>query len=122
MPVLVQFLGNHPWRDVGIKKSIPDDLTNHLIGSTVVPVGASFLAFESPRALCPKPVQDLVVALSRVVILLCRFERAKAFTFALKEHSKFEGDFIISSHGERSFWARQRRYPFMEFDHILPPP
>jgi hypothetical protein len=97
-------------------------LADHLIGSAVVVLGSGFEAFESPSPLVEKLIQDLVVTLSRIAKLLGSLGRAKSFAFALKEHGKLQGDFIIFLDGKRSFGAGQRQYTFMDFDHRLSPP
>jgi hypothetical protein len=99
---LSNHLGHHRW----IKKPIPYDLANYLIGSAVVAFGAWFEAFQSRSPLVHKLVQDLVVTLSRIAKLFCGLDRPQAFTLALKEHGKLKSDFIIFPNGKRPFGAR----------------
>jgi hypothetical protein len=99
---LSNHLGHHRW----IKKPIPYDLANYLIGSAVVAFGAWFEAFQSRSPLVHKLVQDLVVTLSRIAKLFCGLDRPQAFTLALKEHGELKNDFIIFPNGKRPFGAR----------------
>ena len=105
IPILVEFLGNDLWREVGVEKAIADDLTYDLIGSAVVTFGSGFSAFESIGPMVFKLLQDLVIALSGEAKLLGRLGGAKAFTLAFKEHGKLKSDFIIFPDGKRSCWA-----------------
>jgi hypothetical protein len=120
--ILVQFLGNDLWRRLGIKKSIPYDLTYDLLGSAVVAFGPRFETFKPRSSLFRKLVKDLVIALSSKSILLGRFERAKTFALALIEHCEFKRNFVIFPDGKRSFGTEQRCFAFMDFDHRLSPP
>ncbi len=104
-PILVEFLGNNLWREVGVEKAIADDLTYDLLGSAVVTFGSGFAAFESIGPMVFKLLQDLVIALSGVAKLLGCLGGAKAFTLAFKEHGDLESDFIIFLDGKRSCWA-----------------
>jgi hypothetical protein len=103
--ILVEFLGNDLWREVGVEKAIADDLTYDLLGSAVVTSGSGFAAFESIGPMVFKLLEDLVVALPGVAKLLGRLGGAKAFTLAFKEHGELESDFIIFPDGQRSCWA-----------------
>jgi hypothetical protein len=120
--ILVQFLGNDLRRHLGIKKSIPDDLTDNLVGSAVVALGPRFETFKPCSSSFPELAKDLVVALSSESILFCRFERAKTFALALIEHCKFKRNFVIFPEEKRSFGTGQRCFSFMDFDHRLSPP
>jgi hypothetical protein len=104
-PVLVEFLGNNLWRDVGIEKAIADDLTYHFLGSAVVTFRPGFMAFEPLGPMVFKLLQDLVIALSGEAKLFGGLGGAQAFTLAFHEHGKLESDFIIFSDGKRSCWA-----------------
>jgi hypothetical protein len=104
--ILVQFLSNDLGRHRWIKKPIPYDLADHLIGSAVVAFGPWFEAFQSRSPLVYKLIQDLVVTLSRIAKLLCSLDRTKSFTMALEEHSELKSDFIIFPDGKRPFGAR----------------
>jgi hypothetical protein len=97
-------------------------LADDLIGSAVIALGARFETFESRSTLVPKLVKDLVVALSGKSKLLCRLERSKPFTLALKEHCKFKSNFVFFPNGKRPFGTGQRQFAFMNLDHRLSPP
>jgi hypothetical protein len=104
-PILVEFLGNNLWRDVGVEKAIADDLTYHLLGSAVVTFRPGFVAFEPLGPMVFKLRQDLVIALSGEAKLFGGLGGAQALTLAFHEHGKLESDFIIFPDGKRSCWA-----------------
>jgi hypothetical protein len=104
-PILVEFLGNNLWRDVGVEKAVADNLAYDLLGSAVVAFGPGFVAFEAVGPMVFKLLQDLVIALSGVAKLLGRLGGTQAFTLAFHEHGKFESDFIIFLDRQRSCWA-----------------
>ena len=85
-PILVEFLGNNLWRDVGVEKAIADDLTYHLLGSAVVTFRPGFVAFEPLGPMVFKLRQDLVIALAGEIVFLSRPRRAEAFALTLDEH------------------------------------
>jgi hypothetical protein len=120
--ILVQFLGNHLQRHLGIKKSISYNLAYDLIGSAVVTLGTGFETFEAHSPSLRKLVKDLVIALSSISKLPCRFERAKTFALAFEKHCKLEGNFIIFPDGKGTFGTGQKCLSFMDFNHRLPPP
>src|SRR3989304_1233811 len=120
--ILVQFLGNHLRRHLGIKKSISYNLTDDFIGSTVVVLRTGLEASESRSPSCCKLLKDLVITLSSISKLLCCLERSQTFTVAFEEHCQLEGNLIIFPDGKSTFGTRQRRFPFMDLDHRLPPP
>jgi len=122
IPILVQFLGNHLQRHLGIKKSISYNLTHDLIGSAVVTLGTGFEAFKPRSPSLRKLVKDLVIALSSISKLLCRFERAKTLALAFEKHCKLEGNFIIFPDAKATFGTGQKRLSFMDLNHRLPPP
>jgi hypothetical protein len=115
-------LGNHLQRHLGIKKSISYNLTHDLIGSAVVTLGAGFEAFESCSPAFRKLVKDLVIALSSISKLLCRFERAETFALAFEKHCKPEGNLIIFPDGKGTFGTGEKPRFFMDLNHRLPPP
>jgi hypothetical protein len=121
-PILVEFLGNNLWRDVGVEIAVADNLTDDFVGSAVVTFGPGFVAFERLGPIIFEQFQDLVISLSAIAKLLGRGGGAQAFTVAFHEHGQLEGDFIIFLDGQGSGWAIERGYPFLEFDHGLSPP
>jgi hypothetical protein len=120
--ILVQFLGNDLRRHLGIKKSIPYDLTYDLVGSAVIAFGAWFETFKSRSPSVRKLLKDLVVALSSESILFGCSTRAKPLALALVKHCKFKGNFVIFPDGKISFGTGQRCFAFIDLDHSLSPP
>ena len=104
-PILIEFLGNNLWGDVGVEKAIADDLTDHLLSAAVVTFRPGFVAFEPLGPMVFKLLQDLVIALSGEAKLFGGLGGAQALTLAFHEHGKPESDFIIFPDGERSCWA-----------------
>ena len=107
-PILVEFLGNNLWRDVGVEKAIADNLAYDLVGSAVMTFGPGFAAFEPLGPIIFELFQDLVISLSGVAKLFGRFGGAQAFTLAFHEHGKLKSDFIIFLDGQRSCGALVR--------------
>jgi hypothetical protein len=104
-PILVEFLGNNLWRDVGVEIAIADNLADDFVGSAVMTFGPGFVAFEPFGPIILELFQDLVISLSGVAKLFGRGGGAQAFTVAFHEHGKLESDFIIFPDGKRSCWA-----------------
>jgi hypothetical protein len=121
-PILVKFLGNNLWRDIGVEKAIANNLADDLVSSTVMTFRPGFVAFEPLGPIFFELFQDLVISLSGVAKLFGCVGGSQAFTLAFHEHGKLESDFIIFPDGQRSCWSMERGDTFLDFDHLLSPP
>jgi hypothetical protein len=98
---LNEFLSDDFGRGFGIEEPMPDDLTNDLIGSSIIPFGAPFLRDQALGTELSELFTELKIAAATESVLFgCGL--GSEFTFAFEQHRQAACDFIVVRHWQRA--------------------
>jgi hypothetical protein len=114
---LPQLLPNHLRGRIGVEEAMSDDLSHHVTGPTIVPLGASGLIGQRRGALFEKHRADLEIALPGIAELLCGLDGTEAFTLSFDEHGEFSRHLILVRHAQRTCLTDQRLFPGIKLNH-----
>ncbi len=99
---LPELLGNDFGGSFRIEETVAQGLTDDLLGSTIVGLGASSQAQQCPASALLKKGPELVVALAAVTEFGGRFVGSIRATLSLHEHGQLAGDFVLVGNGKRA--------------------
>jgi len=105
--VLAQFLRDDGGGSIGIKETMTNHLTNHLVGAAIVGFRAALLALQGRRAVLEVLLPELKVALFAESILPCGLQGAKFTALALDKHRQPLGDLIAIGNRQGSVRANE---------------
>lgn len=90
---------------LGIQKTVTDDLTDQFLSAPIVGFGAALGTEQSLAAFFEKEGPELEVTLTAKPEFSSGTVDAFRAAFAVDEHSKFTGDFVIFGNGQGAEFA-----------------
>lgn len=105
--MLAQFLRDDGGGSIGIKETMTNHLTNHLVGAAIVGFWAALLALQGCRAVLEVLLPELKVALFAESILPRGLQGPKFTALALDKHRQPLGDLIAIGNRQGSVRANE---------------
>lgn len=102
---LSKFLSDDFGAGLGIQEAVTNDLTDEFLGAPVIGFGAALGTEQSLAAFLKKEGAKLEVTLTTITEFSSGPVNAFGATFAVDEHGKFPGDFVMVSNGQRAEFA-----------------
>lgn len=87
-------------RGVGVEEAMPQDVTGHFLGATVVACGAACLARERLGAMPLQGLTHVVIPRRAEAECLSRLARTEGLTCALDAHRQLASDVVLCEDGK----------------------